>query len=96
MITYSGGTAPISKRPGVQRIVCAEINVRLITALEMDQIEMPASLASSLDFDDFARRSIKFRLWKDFFHKDDGACMEKDDHIDVLRGSDLAINHRRD
>lgn len=55
----------ISQRPAVERIICAEINVGLITALKMNDIEMSAPIARPFDFHYITRRSIKFVLGKD-------------------------------
>lgn len=55
----------IAQRPAVERIIGAEINIGLITALKMDDIEMSAPVARPFDFHDITRWSIKFILRKD-------------------------------
>lgn len=87
---------PISQRPAVERIIGAEINIGLITALKMDDIEMSAPVARPFDFHDITRWSIKFILRKDALQGGNGFAVEEDDNVDVVRYPNFPIDHGRD
>lgn len=56
--------APVRERPALKITTRRNINVGLINRMVMTQIEMSVFGSCGFRLDDFRRRRIKIRLWK--------------------------------
>jgi hypothetical protein len=81
--------------PEVKGVPGGQINVRFIATVVMDYIKMTSLSSGLFDRDNGGRRQVKFGFGKDLGESRDGGLINRDNHVDIVSYSGLAVDDGR-